>query len=193
MYYSFLLIGIFVFVFFLELIQENFFIINFSLIPSLAFLEPYRLFTSLFLHADFFHLFFNSWALFLFGPILEKTIGKKHFLIVFFVSGLIGNLLYIFLQTKDIPAIGASGAIFGVIGTLAILRPSIIVFFYFLPIPITLFALIFAIYEGILSFTHLYEYTTIASPAHFGGLIFGLIYGYFFKKLRKPFGKRDLF
>mgnify|MGYP001626407075 CR=1 FL=1 len=158
-----------------------------SFIPSLAFSEPYRFITSLFLHADFFHLFFNCWALFLFGIEIERIIGKLRFLMVFFVSGIVGNILYMFLSTENIPAIGASGAIFGIIGTLAILRPSLSLFIFpiLVPIPIIIFAIIYGLYEAIMSFTHLYESTSIASPAHFGGLIFGIIYGILLRKQRK--------
>ena len=57
--------------------------------PSLAFVQPWRFLTSIFLHGGITHLFFNAYALFLFGTILESKVNKNDFLILFFGAGLI--------------------------------------------------------------------------------------------------------
>lgn len=82
--------------------------------------EYWRLFTAMFLHIGLMHLFFNSYALFIYGPTVEKLYGKIRFLSVYILSGLIGSLLsYLFSPN---PAAGASGAIFGLMGSLLYFR-----------------------------------------------------------------------
>lgn len=78
--------------------------------------EYYRLFTCGFLHADIFHLLFNCYALNVIGSQLESYIGKGKYTIVYFFSMLIGSLMSI--TFSDNPSIGASGAIFGLMGSL---------------------------------------------------------------------------
>ena len=83
--------------------------------------EYYRLFTSMFLHFGYDHLFNNMVVLVTMGWVLESEIGKIRFLIIYFASGLAGNLLslWIQIQSGDLAvSAGASGAIFGVIGAL---------------------------------------------------------------------------
>lgn len=83
--------------------------------------EYYRLFTSMFLHFGYDHLFNNMIALAAMGWNLELDIGKIKFLIVYFVSGLAGNILSAWwdIQTGSmVVSAGASGAIFGIIGAL---------------------------------------------------------------------------
>lgn len=82
--------------------------------------EYWRLFTAMFLHVGLLHLFFNSYALYLYGPAVEKLFGKLKFSLVYVVSGLMGSLLsYLFSPN---PAAGASGAIFGLMGSLLYFR-----------------------------------------------------------------------
>lgn len=83
--------------------------------------EYYRLFTSMFLHFGYDHLFNNMVVLVTMGWVLESEIGKIRFLIIYFASGFAGNLfsLWMQIQTGDLAvSAGASGAIFGVIGAL---------------------------------------------------------------------------
>jgi len=82
--------------------------------------ETWRLFTAMFLHVNLIHLFFNSYALFLYGPVVEKIYGRARFICIYLFSGLLGTLLsYLFYPN---PAAGASGAIFGLMGSLLYLR-----------------------------------------------------------------------
>lgn len=78
--------------------------------------EVWRLITSMFLHGDVIHLMSNMLALYMVGPMIEKYYGKGKYAIIYFVSGIIGNLLSAVLG--DYFGIGASGAIFGLFGAL---------------------------------------------------------------------------
>ncbi len=78
--------------------------------------EPYRLFTGIFLHANLFHLIFNCYALYIIGMQLESFLGKWKYLAVYLLSGLAGSALSIFMSTGF--SVGASGAIFGLLGSL---------------------------------------------------------------------------
>lgn len=79
--------------------------------------EWWRGFTAMFLHGGFTHLLFNMWALFVFGPSLEHRYGTAPFTALYLASGLGGSALYQ-LMGRDVFAVGASGAIFGLMGAL---------------------------------------------------------------------------
>src|SRR3989339_986974 len=104
--YVFWLIGICVIIFilqsFIPYINDNF-----TLVSSRVLNEPWMLITSMFLHGDLVHLLNNMLALFIFGMILENSIGSKRFLIVYFVSGVFAGLIASFFYNA---ALGASGA-----------------------------------------------------------------------------------
>jgi len=79
--------------------------------------EIWRVFTAMFLHANFTHVLFNMWALYLFGPALERRFGSVSFATLYLAAGLGGGSLYHAVGRLD-PAVGASGAIFGLMGAL---------------------------------------------------------------------------
>jgi membrane associated rhomboid family serine protease len=81
--------------------------------------EWWRAITSMFLHASLAHVAFNMWALFLFGPALERRYGSLPFAALYLASGLGGSALYHLLGRAN-PAVGASGAIFGLMGALIV-------------------------------------------------------------------------
>ena len=78
----------------------------------------YRLITGIFLHADILHLGFNMYSLYVIGSQIESFFGKTKFILIYLFSGLMGSLLSILLN-GNVPSIGASGAIFGLMGALA--------------------------------------------------------------------------
>lgn len=80
--------------------------------------ETYRLFTSLFLHADMMHIVMNMLSLYMVGTMVEKLFSKLSYLGIYFVSGLFGSFASMFIHTEGW-AVGASGAIFGIFGALA--------------------------------------------------------------------------
>lgn len=130
--------------------------------------EFYRLFTCMFVHADILHILFNMIALYSIGPVVERYYGKSKFLLIYLVSGLLGSIFSGVFMTADSISIGASGAIFGLLGSICyftyyyratlqgILRGSIM--------PVIIINLVI----GFLS-------TSIDLSAHIGGLIGGIL------------------
>lgn len=94
---------------------------QFGPVMGVAHGEWWRLFTSMFLHVNFFHLAMNMYSLYFAGSILEQLIGRWRFLLLYVVSGLAGSagaLVY----SPQVPTVGASGAIFGILGALFVLE-----------------------------------------------------------------------
>lgn len=82
--------------------------------------EYWRLFTSLFLHANLFHIAFNMWALYVVGEYLEASVGRLRFALVYFISGLAGSVLVLLLAPLTSVTVGASGAVFGTFAALLV-------------------------------------------------------------------------
>mgnify|MGYP002630979733 CR=1 FL=1 len=80
--------------------------------------QSWRLVSSQFLHGGFLHLAFNGYALYLIGPLLERLYGGRRFLVIYVFSGLAGSVASVFFT--DGPSVGASGAIFGMLGALVV-------------------------------------------------------------------------
>jgi membrane associated rhomboid family serine protease len=83
--------------------------------PAVAVGQWYRLFTAAFLHADMMHILFNMWALYLFGPHLERQAGSVAFAALYLGSAAAGGAAFYLLEPSGV-AVGASGAIFGLFG-----------------------------------------------------------------------------
>jgi len=132
--------------------------------------EIWRLITSIFVHADPMHIFSNMIALLLFGATVENNnnISKIQFLIIYFVSGLIGNIFSLLLFPLDTISLGASGAIFGLVGVAFIIVATDYS-------PLLLFALFYIGFFIITSFTPGINYW-----AHLFGLLGGILFGYLF-------------
>ena len=81
--------------------------------------EVFRLFTCMFLHSNLMHLLFNMYALYVIGPQVERYYGKAKFLTIYFVSGLLGSVFSCVFMPENALSIGASGAIFGLLGSIA--------------------------------------------------------------------------
>ncbi len=152
-----------------ELLQQTSDTLAFS---SGSVLEVWRLFTSLFVHANASHLFFNMLALFFFGRVVEEELGKKKFIIIYFLSGLVGNLAY--GLTSSIPAVGASGCIFGIMGASMLIKPKEMIKLYLIPLPLGLIAILYIISQAALAVVPMSE-TGIAYMAHIGGLVTGAL------------------
>jgi len=147
---------------------------RFALYPyNSGYFEPYQLVTHMFLHGGFFHILFNMWALWLFGSVLEKVWGPKKFLIFYLVCGLAAGLAETFLVSGGL-AIGASGAIMGLLGAFAYTFPN--TQFYMIPFPFPIkakyMAAIFAAFDLFGGFA---GSDNVAHFAHLGGLAMGLI------------------
>lgn len=114
---TYILIAINVLVFILSMFNENIllnFAVNRELIVNIG--QYYRLFTGMFLHSGIIHLLFNMYALYIIGMQLESFLGKWKYLVVYLLSGLGASMLSIFFSNSF--SVGASGAIFGLMGAL---------------------------------------------------------------------------
>ncbi|MBS3149278.1 rhomboid family intramembrane serine protease [Candidatus Woesearchaeota archaeon] len=105
-----------------------------------AFNRPWTLITSIFLHGSLEHLMYNLFALALFGIILENVIGTRKFLVLFFISGLFASVISSFFYNS---ALGASGAIYGILGALVVLRPTMQIWAYYIPMPMYIAGLVY--------------------------------------------------
>jgi membrane associated rhomboid family serine protease len=146
-------------------------------------LRLWTFFTSMFMHASFFHLFVNMLSLFFIGSLVERILGAKRYVYFYLLSGLFAGFLYIFFELlfpSGMGAVGASGALFGLVGLLIVLTPNLPVYVMFVPIPIKMkYA-----GPGILIILWLISVTgniPIGNTAHFGGLIAGLFYGFYLR------------
>jgi membrane associated rhomboid family serine protease len=147
----------------------------FGLIPSLVW-EKYflwQLFTYIFLHGGFSHIFFNLLALWMFGGELESYWGSKKFLFYFFFCGIGAGIFTVLFSSY--PVIGASGAIYGILLAYGWLFPNRPILIYFLfPIPAKYMVIIYG-------FIELFSSSSgtgggIAHLTHLGGLAFGFFY-----------------
>ena len=106
-------------------------------------------------------------------------VGDGKFLIVYFCGGILGNILFILLAYPLSIAVGASGAIFALMGALTVMRPKVKVFIIPIPAPIPLWI---AVIGGFIILTVISPFLRIAWQAHLGGIVFGLIAGYLFRR-----------
>lgn len=183
-YYAIKLSLIIVVVFILQTLVSGFtelFVLN-----GLAFPQVWRFVTSLFLHGGLGHIVLNLFALLMFGSILEKFIGGKRFLLVFFVTGILANLVSVNFYSSSL---GASGAIFGIIGALIIVRPGMPVFVFGLPMPLFIAGFVWAGADilGTIGFLTGNPLNNTGNIAHLSGMFFGFVFGGFYRNL---IGKR---
>jgi membrane associated rhomboid family serine protease len=151
----------------------------FSVVQAVAHLELWRFVTFQFLHANFAHLFSNMLSLFLFGPIVENDLGPRRFLGFYLLCGCSGAVAYLLLlmagvlQGANVPLVGASAGIFGVLVAGAILAPDVSIVLLFPPIPIQLkyMALILVGWAAYTAFTN--GYNAGGQAAHLGGAVLG--------------------
>lgn len=163
---------------------------KYGFIPSFSSTEDlYRILTSMFLHADILHIFFNMYFLYIFGRGVEGVIGSVRFLALYLLSGIAATMLHtatVLLQGYDtgllplsIPAIGASGAISGVLGAYMMLYPgsylSMCFFIFFFPLCGTFRTSTFTIFWFAMQVIYGYmRLGGIAFFAHAGGFIGGV-------------------
>lgn len=142
--------------------------------------------TSMFMHGGIFHIFANMFSLLFVGNLIEKILGSKRYFYFYMTSGLFAGLFFV-LASLIFPidfntfAVGASGALFGLVGLLVLLTPNLPVFIMFIPIPIKIK------YAGpgiliVLWLVSIAGDIPIGNTAHLGGLIIGIIYGLYLRK-----------
>lgn len=150
--------------------------------------EPWTIVTSLFLHGGFTHILFNMLWLYWYGTALVMLIGEVKFLILYFVGGLVGNALFALIEPVGL-AIGASGAVFALGGALAIMRPKMKIVLFPIPIPIDLwvYVLIGSAFLSVLV-PAVSPGSGIGWQAHLGGLITGVVFGWYFRQWERRRG-----
>ncbi|MCX6251749.1 MAG: rhomboid family intramembrane serine protease [Bacteroidetes bacterium] len=174
--------------------------------------QPYQLVTYMFLHANFSHIFFNMFALWMFGYLLENVWGPKKFLTYYMVCGIGAALVQLainwwrlssletlvqsysqfpeeYARLKDMyqqvintPTIGASGAVYGILLAFGVMFPNMLVYIYFL-FPIKA-KWIVIIYGALELFSGISNNPSdnVAHFAHLGGMLFGLLLIFFWKR-----------
>jgi membrane associated rhomboid family serine protease len=172
------------------------FIVNWGLIPARLTGEPaaawITVFTSMFMHGGWLHLIGNMWFLYIFGDNVEGRMGGARYLLFYLLSGVAAALLQTFIvPTSQVPTIGASGAIAGVLGAYLISFPRariaslvpILFIFTIIEIPAAIFLILWfvlQIYSGLFSVGA--NASGIAWWAHIGGFVFGMLAITFFAR-----------
>lgn len=177
--------------------------------------QLYQFITYMFMHANFEHIFFNMFSLFMFGPVLERYWGEKRFLIFYFVCGIGAGLSQELVQyihysyflsaytnvdigtsiismneyLNMITTVGASGAIYGILLAFGLTYPNIEMFVFPLPFPVKAkyFVIFCTVIEIVLG---LASGDGVAHTAHLGGMAFGLVLTLYWKQYDKKHGWR---
>jgi len=144
------------------------------------------------MHGGFFHILGNMWFLYIFGDNVEDRLGHFRYLAFYLLCGLASGISHLVLNwTSQIPTIGASGAIAGVMGAYFILYPKakvltlvpIFFFIQFVEIPAFLFLGFWILFQFLSAATSSAQAGGIAWWAHVGGFIFGIIFLKLFQRL----------
>jgi len=141
--------------------------------------------TSVFIHADPEHLILNMLALFFFGQVIEMNLGRKKFILIFFMSSIVGNLAFLFFSffssSFGTTLIGASAAIFGLMGTAMLAKPLEPIFYpYLIPVPLVIVAMVYTLYSiaSFLLVAASIQESSISYISHIGGLSAGMFFGF---------------
>lgn len=170
--------------------------------------RPYQFVTHMFMHGGFLHIFSNMFALWMFGSKLEQVWGSKRFLFYYFFTGLGAAILHSgvtyweieqyraagvglrqLTQLINIPTVGASGAVFGVLIGFGMLFPNTKLMLLFPPIPMKakVFVFLYGAFELYAGFNSIQGGSNIAHFAHVGGMLFGFILIKYWQKKGKNF------
>lgn len=178
---------------------EGWFYQTFALSFPLGLKTLYQTVSYMFMHANFTHLFFNMFALWMFGRIVEYDLGSRRFLIYYLVCGVGAALIQLGVNYVEISTllaqgytslpifttVGASGAVFGLLLAYGMLHPNNVVMLMFPPIALKAkwFVVIYGVLEllgGVAS-----SGSNVAHFAHLGGMLFGWLLIYYWKKQNK--------
>lgn len=141
--------------------------------------QPYQIVTHMFTHGGFSHILFNMFSLWMFGKILENLWGGKRFLLFYLISGIgaaIAHLAVQYLMGGNGPAVGASGAVMGILVAFGYLFPNTELFILFIPFPVKAKWVVIGyiaidLFSGVARFSG----DNIAHFAHLGGALTGFI------------------
>ena len=174
--------------------------------PASPLFHWWQYITHMFMHGGWWHIFFNMYALFIFGSVVERIIGERKFLILYFVCGLGAAALHTgveylqaqsymkaiaegssvamqnYMLLKSTPCLGASGAIYGLLIAYAMLFPNAKLTLIFPPVTLSAkwWVIIFAVIELFTGVTGVAA--GIAHFAHLGGMLFGFLLIWYWRK-----------
>ena len=157
--------------------------------PATPWFKPWQVVSYMFMHGGFWHILFNMYSLYIFGMAVERIIGQKRFMILYFLAGLGAAATQIGVQALDtamqgIPTVGASGCIYGVIIAFAMIFPEARLTLIFPPVTLSAkwMAIIFI---GIELFTGVIgTQAGVAHFAHLGGALVGFLLIWWWYKRR---------
>ena len=166
--------------------------------PTSSFFQPYQLVTHMFMHGNLSHLFFNMFGVYMFGSPLESLWGPKRFLFFYLFTGFGALALHILVQyielgngtipqqMVDIPMLGASGAVFGLLAGYGMSFPNSIIQMLFPPIAMKAkyFVLLYAAAELLFGLQNIMP--GVAHFAHLGGALFGFLLLVYWRKFDNP-------
>ena len=149
-----------------------------------GYFRPWQLFTYMFMHGNLTHLFFNMFALWMFGNTMENIWGTKRFLVYYLACGLGAGLLTLLIPGAAL-TVGASAAVYGLLLAFGLTFPNDYIYLYFLvPIKAKWFVIGYAVIE---LFEGFFINDGIAHFAHLGGMLVGLLLILWWR--RNPFGR----
>lgn len=137
--------------------------------------QPWQLVTYMFLHGGFGHIFFNLFALWMFGQSIENYWGTKRFTVFYFLTGIGAAILHMIVGGGGAPTIGASGAVYGILLAFGMMFPNREIMLLFPPIPMKAkyFVALFGVIELISGISR--TDSGVAHFAHLGGMLVGYI------------------
>ena len=144
--------------------------------------QYYRLLTSGFLHDGILHILFNMWFLFFVGRMLESAVGRVNFAVIYMASLFVGSFGALLFQ-PDIPSVGASGALFGLLGALIVIAHYRRISIWQSGLGLTL----------VINIVFSLSVAGISIGAHVGGLVGGLACGWLYMELVERRGMRGAF
>lgn len=151
--------------------------------------------TYMFMHANFWHIFFNMYTLYIFGSVVEQMLGSKKFFTFYMLSGIGSAAIYIGIQalTHSYGAcVGASGAIYGVLIAYAMLFPDNKMTLIFPPVTLSakwMVIIFLAIELGTGVISTVANVGVVAHFAHVGGMLVGFLLMYYWRKTNKLFNR----
>jgi membrane associated rhomboid family serine protease len=179
-----LLINIIAFIFQSLLTNSDPWFVSLALWPTTSeYIQLHQWITHMFLHANFAHIFFNMLVFISFGSTVENFLGKR-FIWFYLFAGLFAAGLHTIITNPEVPMIGASGAVFGVLAACALIKPDTKVYLFFIPIGIKI-KWILPVILAIELFSGLYSNDNVGHFAHLGGAIFALSYIGYIKYIKK--------
>lgn len=143
--------------------------------------------TYMFMHADFSHLFFNMFAVYMFGSVVERFWGSRRFLFYYLVTGvgaaIVQQLVWTGVGMTNSVTVGASGAVFGLLLAFGWLFPEqrLVMLFFPIPIKARVFVTLYALAELFMGL-RANPFDNVAHFAHLGGMIFGALLILYWKR-----------